>query len=243
MKHLVPDDEFRHYVLQILAYPIAYPGAKLNLALVFKGTTGAGKGSLSEILMDLYGEANCSKIGNRELGSTFNGFMAYKQFIVCEEIKGNGNIRPDSEAMKDWITGKTALVNEKYEKARPVRNVANFILLSNDRLPVFVANNDRRYVVVDIQNKFGDERGKRLNAWSKDGGVSFVRYYLEHDVDFAGFSPTADARTSPAKVDVISAGRSAIERFAYEIMKDEERPGFITNRELYQLADVQLSIW
>jgi hypothetical protein len=32
MKHLVPNDEFRHYVLQILAYPVAHPGAKLNLA-------------------------------------------------------------------------------------------------------------------------------------------------------------------------------------------------------------------
>jgi hypothetical protein len=242
MKHLVPDDEYRHYVLQIIGYPIANPGAKLNVALVLKGTTGAGKSLLSEILTNLYGEANCSKIGNRELGSTFNGFMGGKQFISAEEAKGDGNIRPNGESVKDWITGGTILVNEKYEKARPVRNVANFMFLSNDRLPLFMAGNDRRYVVIDIQNKFGDERGIALKAWSKGGGVCSVRYYLEHDVDFTGFSPTADARTSPAKVDVINAGRSAIERFAHEIMKDADRPAFATGKELYQLADVELHI-
>ena len=53
----------------------------------------------------IYGKPNVSKIGNRESGSTFNGWMAYKQFIVGEEVKGNSNIRHDSEGMKEWITG------------------------------------------------------------------------------------------------------------------------------------------
>jgi Family of unknown function (DUF5906) len=168
--------------------------------------------------------------------------MAHKQLIVCEEVKGNGTIRQDSEAIKDWITGKTALVNEKYEKARPIRNVANFLFLSNDRQPLFVTKLDRRMVIIEVPNKCGDEHGIALNAWSKNGGVSFVRYFFEHDVDFAGFSPTADARPSPAKTAVISAGRSAIEQWAQETMEDDERPAFITNRELYQSAVNELHI-
>jgi hypothetical protein len=210
--------------------------------LVLKGTTGAGKSMLGLIMTDIYGEANCSDIGNRELGATFNGFMAHKQFIVCEEIKGNGNIRPDSEAIKQWVTGEKALINEKYEKERPIKNFTNFIFISNDRLPLFMAGNDRRYVVVDIPNKFGDARGEALLAWSRGGGASFVRHYLEHDVDFAGFSPTADSKGSAAKTDVINAGRSAIERFAHTIMKEGDRPTFISKQDLYRMADKQLSI-
>jgi hypothetical protein len=245
MRHLEPDEKYLRYVLQVIAYPIANPGAKLNVAGVLQGVPGAGKTLLTEILMAIYGHANVSKIGNRELGSQFNGFMAYRQLIICEEIKGDGDLRHDSEGMKEWITGSTVLVNEKYIKAHSVKNVANFWFVSNHRLPLFIAKNDRRYIVIETKTKLGNALGAEISAWARNGGISFVRHYLEHDVDFAGFSPTADARSTAAKlavINVINAGCSAIEKFAQNVMNDDDRPVFATTRELYHLAETEIKI-
>jgi putative DNA primase/helicase len=242
MRHLEPDQESLRYVLQVIAYPIANPGAKLNVGLVFKGCPGAGKSLLTEILMAIYGHANVSKIGNRELGAQFNGFMACRQLIVCEEIKGDGDLRHDAEGMKDWISGHEVFVNEKYVKAYSVRNVANFLFLSNHRLPLFIQKHDRRYAVVDTQTPLGDALGTEIKAWAMSGGISCVRYFLEHEVDFTGFTPTANARPTAAKLAVIDAGRSAIERFAQNVMDDADRPVLATTRKLYYLAEREINL-
>jgi hypothetical protein len=58
------------------------------------------------------------------------------------------------DAMKELETGERLVINEKNVPEREAKNVINNIYLSNHRVPFKINENDRRYVVLETDNRY-----------------------------------------------------------------------------------------
>jgi hypothetical protein len=236
LENLFPDPKMRRFAVAWLAYLMQYKGVKLQTALVLHGSPGTGKTTFAYLLLRLvFGQSNVGKIGNAELGSSFTGWLANRQIIVCEEVSGT-DTRHDYAKLKDYISGETALINEKYVPAYELRNTAAFIFLSNDRVPVYLTADDRRYAISHVKEKWPESEIAAIRTWAENGGASAVRYYLEH-LTLAGFDPFARPPMSRDKAEVIAQARSGLEAWACELMSDDERPAFTTHKFLMAAAE------
>jgi hypothetical protein len=213
--------EAKRWFLQWLAYPIQHPGAKVRSACLFWGVEGSGKSFIGEIMRDIYGHANSSKVGNEQLHNTFNKWAFNKQFILAEEVTGSDK-RSDADRLKDMITGETVTINEKYLPAIVLRDTANFYLTSNHANALYLGDRDRRYFVVHVTEKESDAFYKVIDKWRADGGPAALRYFLEH-LDLAGFNSMASAYVTSAKEAMISDSRSEMARWVYEMKENTKQ--------------------
>lgn len=215
-------EEAKQWFLRWLAYPIQNPGAKLLSAVLFWGVEGGGKSFIGEIMRDIYGRTNSSKIGNQELHAPFNKWAWNKQFILAEEVTGSDK-RADADHLKELVTGETITINEKYLPAMTFLDCANYYLTSNHANALYLSDRDRRYFINHVTDIESDAFYKRIDTWRfKQDGPAHLRYYLEH-VDLGDFNPKARPVLTYAKEEMISDGRSEMARWVYELTVDPAR--------------------
>jgi hypothetical protein len=142
--------EDTEYVLHWLAYPIIYPGAKMRSSLIIHGKQGIGKNLVFEkAMIGAYGKWG-RLIDQRDLDAAFNGWISKKLYIIADEVATDKRKIDTSNLLKSWITGGTVSVNEKNLPVREEENHCNFVFLSNNSIPIFVDEDDRRYCVIRV---------------------------------------------------------------------------------------------
>lgn len=151
LESLIEDEKMRIHFMNWLAY-FFQNLEKAITAFVFHGVQGSGKTCLMQVISIIFGRRNCSTIGNNELESTFNPWAENKLFINLNEVKMNAKSSNTANKVKALITDKEVQINEKNVKLRSVVNHANFIITSNDNVPVLIEESDRRYNVVYTPN-------------------------------------------------------------------------------------------
>lgn len=143
-------------VIGWIANIIKHPGLKNETVSILKGLQGVGKNALYEVLCELmsgYSEKNVIDIP--ELTGNFNSVVENKMIIVLNEVKNCGDDRmANFNALKSMITDKMIRTNEKNQPRRTAENVANFIFITNNAFPVKIELGDRRYVVLQVNEKY-----------------------------------------------------------------------------------------
>lgn len=201
--------EQRMYFEQWLAYPLQHPGTKLKTAVVlYSRRQGVGKNIMVEAVEKIYG-SNAVEIGESQLYGSFNFWQKDKQFVVGDEVQGGGDKRKVIERLKILITSPTLEINEKYMPQFSIPNLANFIFLTNNPDPFYVADGDRRFWAWEIpqQEALPDSFYRRFHDWKESGaGIAALYWHLLH-VDVASFNPDAKAPvTQNAQVSQTSQG-------------------------------------
>jgi putative DNA primase/helicase len=208
-----------HYVLDWMAYPLQYPGAKMASAIVFHGPQGTGKNLLWEIYASIYGKY-AIVIGQAQLESQFNDWVSKKLFIIGDEIVAPSDQAHQKNALKSLVTGDTIQINIKMQPLRTERNAANFVFLSNDNKPLALERDDRRHLVVYCPEKRLDGLYERVKASLSTGAVgAFYEFLLGRDL--SGFHPHAQPVMTLAKSDLVELGLRPAERFTREWLEGE----------------------
>ena len=142
----------KHYFLNWLSYVFITHKKTMN-TIVFKGTEGAGKNLFYEkIIQKVFGKEQTTVISNNELVSEFNSFIENRSFIIANEVQDYTNKKSMYEKLKQWITDPNFIANGKYQKHKNVDNYANFLIFSNNDIPVPISITDRRYSVIETKN-------------------------------------------------------------------------------------------
>jgi hypothetical protein len=103
--------------------------------------------------MGRYAEDNITDMNH--VAGTFNPLIENKKLIVCNELKSTDSGKfVDSDKLKSIVTDKKIVINEKHVAHRRTLNVANFIFVSNNVIPLMMSEDDRRYVVIHVSDKF-----------------------------------------------------------------------------------------
>lgn len=222
LRHLFPNRASRRHVERYIATLIARPGVRILYALLLVSKVqGVGKSTLAIIMRELLGAHNCSATTAREITqSDFNSWMAGKRFILVDEVYA-GHSAELANTIKPLITMDTVSVNRKFKEPYELSNHAHFLLMSNSRLPLFVEQEDRRWLIPEVtEAKKPQQFWEELHRWLRNGGYGIIAHWAEC---FVRSKKRGAARTgshaphTEAKGRMIEASRSGAEKQLREL--------------------------
>ena len=149
------NEEIYKYILIWIASILQKPNFKTETALVILGNQGTGKNIFTNVickLMARYANENVTNI--ESIVGRFNAILENKKLLVLNELQSiDMNKYLNSDALKSVITDKKININQKNEPERLCENVANFIMVSNNNVPIKIESTDRRYMVTKTSDK------------------------------------------------------------------------------------------
>jgi putative DNA primase/helicase len=199
------------WVLKWLAYPIQHPGAKMRTALVLHGPQGAGKNFFFETVMAIYGDYG-RVVDQSAIEDKFNDWVSRKLFLIADEVVARAELFHTKNKLKGLITGEWIRVNPKNIAAHDERNHVNIVFLSNERQPLVLEKDDRRYTVIWTPDKLPKGFYADVRAELAAGGRAALHYYLANLV-LGDFSEHSEAPMTRSKADVIDISLDSVDRF------------------------------
>lgn len=217
---LVPEPDMRGRFLDWLAHIEQVPGTLPHAHFVHVARMhGLGRNWMGSVLARVF--AGSTALGfdlGGYLRNGFNGALARKMLVIVDELNESrrAGARSDQEdVLRRTLTETYTTVNPKYGKQRLEKNVKRWLVWSNrpDALPL--TTGDRRWNVIRHD---GEPRGEsyysRLYAMlDAPLFIASVREFLRQR-DIRKFNPGSHAMLNQAKIDMIDAGRSDLERNA-----------------------------
>lgn len=177
------NDEYEsEMLLDWLAHQVQNPGVSVPFCPVIIGFPGSGKGYIRALLRTVLGGENVGVVNPSGINDLYNAWAADKVTVIMDELLINGDDRIEVlNRLKPLITNEYVMINEYGEKVRKVKNVTNFLALTNhvDALPL--QERDRRYWVIKSRYKSIDEFSKVIS-----GGAEEYFENLYHDVNTQG---------------------------------------------------------
>jgi putative DNA primase/helicase len=205
-------DDVYQWVLRWLAYPLQHPGAKMQSAIVVHGPQGTGKSRFFEAYAKIFGKY-ARVLGQEALEDKFNADWAEaKQFILADEVMARADMFHIKNRLKGMITGETIRVNPKNVAAHNEKNQMNIVFLSNERMPLVLEEDDRRYCVIWVPPKPDDNFFNDLNNEIDNGGIVALHDHLLR-LDLGDFKPWAKPPMTSSKKDLIQQSLSSEDRF------------------------------
>lgn len=192
-------------------------------AWVLKGEQGAGKGIfLDNVLKELFGRRQSVKVEDSDLQSDFNPWLKNTIIVAFNEVAHDNSTRNNIKSrIKAIITDPDVMINEKNIRNYFITNYVNCLFFSNEKVPLFIENKDRRLNVVNT--------GPNLISfdWFKKDPEGFINSLKQEVPKFAQFlmnwsyDPIA-AKTcidNDEKSAMVSVGLNKFEEFAIHLKK------------------------
>lgn len=163
LRHLCVDQETYDYFVNWLAF-IFQTREKTGTAWLFHGTYGTGKNVMfRKILAPLFGADYVRIINNEQINEKFNSFLTDAIFVTLDE--GEADRKENDRIMgklKSWITEEVVAVRAMRSNTAQERSWANFMVFSNELVPIVIKDGDRRWNVsprqeVDLRTIHGDD--------------------------------------------------------------------------------------
>lgn len=224
LKHLCSGEDSQNqdiyeWVLKWLAYPIQHPGAKMKTALIFHGGQGAGKNLFFECYAKIYGRYS-RIVGQAEIDDKFNDWASGKLFLIADEVVARQELFHIKNKLKALITGDNIRINPKNVAAHDERNHVNIVFLSNERQPLVLERDDRRFAVIwtpqaKSKNYYADV-AEEINA----GGIEALHDFLLN-LDLGDFNDHSKPPMTRSKQDLIEINLESTDRFIDEFLQKD----------------------
>ena len=211
--------ELYRWVLKWLAYPIQHPGAKMKTALIFHGPQGVGKNLFFEAVMSIYGHYG-RIVDQAAIEDKFNDWASKKLFLIGDEVVARQELFHTKNKLKGFITGEWIRINPKNVAAHEERNHVNIVFLSNERQPLVIEKDDRRFTVIWTPEKLARGFYDEVSAEIKAGGIPALHDHLLN-FDLGDFRPWTEPAMTGAKADLIAISLDSVERFIADWMNGE----------------------
>lgn len=151
---------YSKYVLDYYSLLFQQPGTKPRTCLVFRGKAGCGKGvhlGSMEILMgaDLFFETNKAQLdvfGNHAMAFDCN------KLVAMNEASMKFNLEHKQTLLSLISDTRGVRINPKGIQDFVVRNLAGTIMCSNDKVVVYVDEDDRRFAIFETSTKYRNDQ-------------------------------------------------------------------------------------
>ena len=186
---LVPIEADRKYALRWIAWKIQNPGGVPDTILIFPGPKGAGKNSLFNPVIDLFGRHAMLADDPELIAGRFTWHLMSLSFAVLDEAVFVGDPR-QADRVKSRVTAKTMHYEQKGMDPVQGVNRCAYVMLTNHSHVWQATSDERRAVVVEVGETL---RGNvdfwnRYHTWSTGDGPAALLHYLQ-SVDLTGFNP------------------------------------------------------
>ena len=160
LSFVIPDETERNVFLDWLAWSLKYEEQKPRWAIMFYSQKqGTGKTVLTDLVKDLFGVANTSRInGVRQLVARFNKEVLQHKLVVVEEIEVRKGSK-EANQVKSLITEDSTTVEAKGLPSS-VEAINCAFLMTTNHLPTWLEEADRRFFILNFDHEGYNNGGK-----------------------------------------------------------------------------------
>lgn len=175
------DQEAARYVARFAAWAVQHPGQRAEVALVFRGGKGSGKGTFANALRRLFGQHGLQIFNSKHLVGSFNGHLRNCLLLFADEAFWAGDKQGES-VLKGMLTEAVLMIEQKGVDAAQWRNRLHVIMAANAEWVVPASHDERRYAMFDVSNeRIGDRAYFRaLHDELAHGGLEAMLWDLQH---------------------------------------------------------------
>tara|TARA_R110001606_G_scaffold398031_1_gene576106 strand:+ start:690 stop:2906 length:2217 start_codon:yes stop_codon:yes gene_type:complete len=222
MNHLVNYEAdgltyLKKYIADMFQNPTILP----EVAILFKSKQGSGKDLFTSILGNILGNTLIHKDAKMEnITGNFNDDLMNKLIIQLNEVCGSdGNF--NREILKDLITTEQFNINPKYGKKLKCNNYARIIAASNNKTPLNIPQDDRRYVVFKCADPKDKSYYDKLGSIKSDKRAlnSIYSYFMTMDISKFNIK---DRYISQEYKNIQSATSNPFHEYLYEICNNKD---------------------
>lgn len=193
------DEAMYEYVLNWSAFMVQHPDRPAEVALIFRGAKGTGKGTYFRSLAELAGRHGMHISSQQHFTNHFNSHLRDCIFLFADEAMWAGDKRAEG-TLKALITEPTLVIEGKGKDVVVARNHLHIGMASNEDW-VFPASmeDERRLAISDVNPKFRGDKAffDALHAQMKGGGLAAMLFELKTR-DITRFHPRQDVPQTTA---------------------------------------------
>lgn len=220
------DEESYEYVMNWLAYLFQRPGQVAEVALVFRGEKGTGKGTLGRAVATICGRHGIQLTNPEHLTGRFNLHLKDCIFLFPDEAFWAGDKRHEG-VLKGIVTEPTIVIEGKGRDLETCPNRVHVIMASNEDWVVPAGlDNERRFAVFDVTNgMIGNLAGFDAINYQlyQEGGLSAFLYdMLSRDIE--GWHPRSKIPVTSALIEQKIAGMGWLESWWFKKLETGSLP-------------------
>ena len=181
--------EHFEYIMNWLAWAVQNPDRQAEVAMVFKGKRGAGKGTLGNAMLRIFGQHGVHISNSDHLTGHFNNHLRDACYLFADEAYWPGDKKAEGN-LKRLVTEPTLFIEGKGRDGISVSNMLHIIIASNENWVVPAGERERRYVMLDVPDIHLQEAAwfEPIYAELENGGYAAMLYDLLHH-DLGGWHP------------------------------------------------------
>jgi hypothetical protein len=160
LAYVIPNEAERVVFLNWLAWSLKHENRKPRWAvMLYSQRQGTGKTVLTELVKDLFGVANTSRInGVRQLVARFNKEVLQHKLVIVEEIEVKKGSK-EANQVKSLITEDSTTVEAKGLPSS-VSTINCAFLMTTNHLPTWLEEADRRFFILNFDHEGYNNGGK-----------------------------------------------------------------------------------
>lgn len=193
------DEAMYQYVLDWSAFMVQHPDRPAEVALIFRGQKGTGKGTYLRALAELAGRHGMHISSQQHFTNHFNSHLRDCIFLFADEAMWAGDKKAEG-TLKALITEPTIIIEGKGKDVVVARNHLHIGMASNEDW-VFPASleDERRLAISDVNAKFRGNKAffDALHSQMHKGGLQAMLFELKTR-DISKFHPRQDVPSTAA---------------------------------------------
>jgi len=222
------EKEHADYILRWAAWTLQNPDRPAEVALVFKGGKGTGKGFFGRTMRRLLGQHGLQISSKQHLTGRFNAHMRDCVLLFADEAIAP-NDKEGEAVLKALITEDTLAVEGKGSNLITAPNRMHLIMASNEEFVVPATQDERRYAVFNVAPKTYDRTEnyfKALDQELENGGCGAMLHHLLN-LDLGNWHPRQCVPQTQALIDQKMENLTPADQWILGILMSGQIPGEI----------------
>ena len=190
------DDAVNDYIHNWLADAVQHPDRQAEVALVFRGGVGTGKGVLGRAMCRIFGQHGRHISSPEHLTGKFNSHLQQCCFLFADEAAAPQDKKAEG-ALKRLVTEDTLFIEPKGIDPFEVPNRLSVMMASNHDWVIPATEKERRYVAQDVADAHQQDEAwfKPIYKEMRNGGLEAMLYDLLA-LDLGDWRPRQIVRTA-----------------------------------------------
>jgi len=224
------------YFIKWIAWAVQNPGTRAEVAVIFKGKKGAGKGFIFTQLVNIFGRHGVA-IANREhLTGKHNAHLYGTSFLFADEAYYPGDKEVEG-VLKNIITEPGLALEPKFKDLKINRNCLHIGMSTNSDWVIPASEDERRYFINKVDETYAKGQTSdniREAYFSKlwgemtNGGKEAMLFDLLK-IDLKGWHPRNNIPETDELKNQIEMSLPLIKKSVLQILEEGMFPGIITS--------------
>jgi hypothetical protein len=236
------NEEYNDYILNWAAWAVQNPDKPAEVALVFRGDEGTGKGIFARALKFMFGQHGLQINSAVHLVGKFNSHLRDCCLLFADEAIAPGDKREES-ILKGLITEPEIPIERKGLDVKPARSHLHIVMASNEDWVVPASIDARRFAIFNVssEHKQVETYFDAIIEQMNDGGRAAMLHELLNR-DLGRWHPRNNIPQTEALMQQKEKSLKPEDDLILEILKDGVIPGeHIPNNDRCVYSNVKSS--